>query len=48
MREHYWRGAGLLFVTGRAEPTSERLGLMLALLPEGMSALCGASPGIYP
>lgn len=40
---------GLLFVvTGGAEPTSERLGLMLALSPEGMSAPGGASPGIRP
>lgn len=40
---------GLLFiVTGEAEPTSERLGLMLALSPEGMSAPGGASAGIRP
>lgn len=40
---------GLLFVvTGGAEPTSERPGLMLALSPEGMSAPGGASPGIHP
>lgn len=49
MREDCWKGAGLLFVvTGGAEPTFERLRLMLALFPEGMSALRGAFPGICP
>lgn len=49
MREHCWKGVGLLFVVpDGAESTSECLGLMLALFPEGMAALLGASPGIHP
>lgn len=49
MRERCWKGVGLLFVvTGGAESTSESLGLMLALFPEGTAALHGASPGIHP